>query len=123
MAEVGQSRRPRQAPGLVWWSMVAGPIAWAADLGFSYVLAQHACSTQHRYVLHLISMVCFVIALTGLAAGFAEQRKLPAEVTDKGPRPFDRAYFQVLFGMVFSIAFALIVVAGAIPRWILSPCD
>ena len=103
--------------------MVAGPVAWAFDLGLSYVLAQHACSTGHHYILHLITIVCFLVALTGLAAGYTEYQKLPREVTEQGARPFDRAYFQLLFGMVFSIAFAVVVIAGAVPRWILSPCD
>jgi hypothetical protein len=37
--------------------MWAGPLAWAIDLGFSYVMAQHACSTGHYYVLHVITVV------------------------------------------------------------------
>lgn len=123
MANVEKTVWRGHAPGLLWWCMMAGPVAWAADLGFSYVLAQHACSTGHHYVLHLISFVCFVIALTGAAAGISEHKKLPEEVTEKGPRPFDRAYFQFLFGMVFSFAFAVVIIAGAVPRWILSPCD
>jgi hypothetical protein len=101
----------------------AGPLAWAADLGVSYVLAQHACSTGHHYVPHVITAVCFVIALTGFAAGWTEYKKLPREVDDKGPRPLDRAYFQILFGIVFSLAFSLVIIVGAVPRWILSACD
>ncbi len=123
MAEFEQTVRRGQAPGLMWWCMLAGPFAWACDLGFSYVLAQHACSTGHHYVLHLISVICFFVALTGIAAGYAEYSKLPRELSDKGPRPLDRAYFQLLFGAVFSIAFAVVIIAGAVPRWILSPCD
>jgi uncharacterized membrane protein YidH (DUF202 family) len=87
------------------------------------VLAQHACSTGHHYVLHLITIICFLIALTGAAAGYTAYQQLPREVSDKGRRPFDRAYFQVLFGIVFSFSFAVVVIAGAVPRWILSPCD
>ncbi|HET7209874.1 MAG TPA: hypothetical protein VFI95_25100 [Terriglobales bacterium] len=123
MAELEQTVKRSEAPGWVWWCMCAGPLAWAADLGFSYVLAQHACSTGHHYVLHVITAVCFVIALTGFAAGWTEYKKLPREVEDKGPRPLDRAYFQILFGIVFSLAFSVVIIAGAVPRWILSACD
>lgn len=123
MAELQQTVQRGQAPGTLWWCMVAGPVAWAADLGFSYVLTQHACSPGHHYVLHLITIVCFLLALTGAAAGYTEYNRLPREANDHGPRPLDRAYFQVLFGIVFSVAFAIVVIAGAVPRWILSPCE
>lgn len=123
MAELENTVQRGQAPSLMWWCMVAGPLAWAGDLGFSYVLAQHSCSTGHHYVLHLISVICFIIALTGVAAGYTEYNKLPRDLSDKGRRPLDRAYFQVLFGIVFSFSFAVVIIAGAVPRWILSPCD
>lgn len=112
-----------RTPALVWWCMYAGPLAWVADLGFSYVLTQHTCSTGHRYVLHFISAVCFVIALSGAISGIYESLKTPKDAIEAGRRPVDRAYFQILFGIVFSFAFAIAIVAASVPRWILSPCD
>jgi hypothetical protein len=123
MAEIEKIVRPREAPALVWWTMFAGPFAWVCDLGFSYVLAQHTCSTGHHYVLHVITVICALIALTGFAAGWAAYSTLPKEASDKGARPMDRTHFQVLFGIVFSLAFTLVIVAEAVPRWILNPCQ
>jgi hypothetical protein len=111
-----------KAPGLIWWAMCAGPVAWACDLGFSYVLEQHTCSTGHHYVLHVISIVCVLIALSGFLAALAGLGALPKDASDEGERPRDRTHFQVLFGMVFSLAFTIVVIAGAVPRWILHPC-
>jgi hypothetical protein len=123
MEELEQTVRRGEAPAFIWWAMCAGPLAWGADLGFSYVLAQHACSTGHHYVLHVITIVCGVIALTGVAAAWSAYSAIPREASDKGQRPLDRTYFQILFGIVFSIAFTVVIIAGAVPRWILSPCD
>jgi hypothetical protein len=123
MADAEKTVERGQAPAALWWAMCAGPVAWAADLGFSYVLAQHSCSTGHHYVLHLITVVCFLIALTGAFSAYSQHARLPHEVSEEGPRPLDRAYFQILFGTVFSIAFAVVIIAGAVPRWILNPCD
>ena len=108
---------------MIWWMMFAGPIAWACDLGFSYVLAQHACSTGHHYVLHLITVVCAAIALSGFAAAWSAYDRLPEEAREEGARPMDRAHFQILFGIVVSLAFTVVIVAEAIPRWILNPCQ
>ena len=103
--------------------MSAGPLAWACDLGFSYVLEQHTCSTGHHYVLHVITVVCALIALTGFAAGIAAYKRIPEDASEEGVRPMDRTHFQVLFGMVFSLGFTMAVIAAAVPRWILHPCQ
>jgi uncharacterized membrane protein YidH (DUF202 family) len=123
MAEFEQTVESGHTPAGLWWSLGAGPLAWAIDLGFSYVLTQHSCSTGHHYVLHLITAICFLIAASGAVVGYLQYQRLPREVTEEGPRSWDRAYFQVLFGIVFSVSFAIVVIAGAIPRFILSPCD
>jgi len=123
MAELENRVRPNEAPALIWWTMFAGPFAWACDLGFSYALEQHTCSTGHHYVLHVITVVCGLIALSGLAAGRTAYSVLPEEASDEGVRPIDRTHFQVLFGIVISLAFTVVIVAEAVPRWILSPCQ
>ena len=123
MAVLDKTVRPRESPALVWWTMFAGPSAWACDLGFSYVLAQHACSTGHHYVLHVITFVCAAIALSGFAAGWTVYNVLPEEAREEGVRPIDRAHFQIVFGIVFSLAFTVVIVAEAVPRWILNPCQ
>lgn len=123
MAELEKTARPREAPISIWWTMFAGPFAWATDLGFSYALAQHSCSTGHHYVLHVITVLCALIALSGFATGWAAYKVLPHEASDEGVRPVDRTHFQILFGIIFSLAFTVVILAEAVPRWILSPCQ
>jgi hypothetical protein len=123
MAELENTVRNGQAPALVWWTMFGGPLAWACDLGFSYALEQHTCSTGHHYILHVITVVCALIALSAFAAGWIAYNAIPHEASDEGARPMDRTHFQVLFGMVFGIAFTVVIVAEAVPRWILHPCQ
>ena len=123
MAELEQDIREGATPRLVWWSLVAGFAAWGIDLALSYILEQHTCSTGHHYVLHLISIVCVLIALSGFVLGYQDFKKFPPETNDHGGRRYDRAHFQALLGMAFSLAFTVVIIAGAIPRWILSPCD
>lgn len=123
MPEVREQIEQGKTPWGVWWSLVAGFAAWGFDLGLSYMLEQHSCSTGHHYVLHAISIVCFLAALSGFATGLAEFRTLPSHASDEGGSRFDRAHFQALMGMAFSLSFAMIIIAGAVPRWILSPCE
>jgi hypothetical protein len=107
----------------VWWGVAAGPVAWGCDLGLSYAVAPHACSTGHFYVLHIVSLVFFVVALTGFVLAFGIHRRLPEQADKQGHLPRDRAFFLSLVGIVMSLFFAVIIIAGAVPRWILSPCS
>jgi hypothetical protein len=123
MARVAQTIDAGQTPWSLCWSLVAGFAAWGTDLGLSYVLEQHSCSTGHHYVLHVISLVCIAIALSGFGTGLSEFKQLPQNSTEEGGSRFDRAHFEALLGMAFSLSFAVVIIAGSVPRWILSPCE
>jgi len=116
---------PRESAfgAMLWWGISAGPVAWALDLGLSYALDQHACSTGHHYVLHVITVVCALIALSGLLAAMSGWRKIPEDSDLHHGRRRDRAYFQALLGTILSIAFFVVVIAGAVPKWVLPPCS
>ena len=117
-----QIQAGRTPPGL-WWSLAAGFAAWGLDLGLSYLFQRHSCATGDRFVLHLVSIACFAIALSGFVTGLVEFRRFPGTTSEEGGSHFDRAHFQALLGMAFSLSFALVVIAGSVPRWILGPCE
>ena len=106
----------------LWWGIAAGPIAWGCDLGVSYALAPHVCSTGHFYLLHLITLIALAVALSGFFIAVDNRRRLGGG-DDKGGSTHDRAYFDALVGMGYSSFFSVIIVAGAVPRWILNPCQ
>ena len=99
------------------------PLAWAADLGLSYSLVEHSCSTGHYYVLHVITLVCFCMAMAGFTIAWRQYRWLPHETNDEGGSAYDRSYFLALLGIASSVGFMIAIIATAVPRWILSPCD
>lgn len=111
---------PPAAPQIL--GVVIGPLAWGADLLISYAVVQHSCSTGHYYVLHLISAICFAIAIAGALMSWRYYTGVRA-ANDEGGSPFDRSHFLNLLGVVSSVGFAIVIIAGALPRWILSPCD
>lgn len=123
MANAEQEVRSGETPASLLWSIGAGFIAWGLDLGFSYVLQRHACNVGSSAVLHLVTFLCLAIALSGFGAGLPHYRRLENRAHDLGRRPQDRAYFQALLGMGFSLGFAVVIIAGGVPRWILPPCN
>jgi len=102
--------------------VMIGPLAFGADLLLSYMLVEHSCSTGHFYVLHVISIVCFLIVLGGAWMSW-QQYQNAREGNDEGGSPLDRSHFLGLMGTVSSLFFAVVIIANAVPRFILSPCD
>jgi hypothetical protein len=111
-----------QTPLALSWSLVSGFAAWGADLGASYALQRHACAVDGLFSLHMVTAICLGLALSGLPVGWVFYRSLPADKSEEGGRPYDRAHFQALLGMGFSLAFAVVILAEAVPRWFLQPC-
>jgi hypothetical protein len=123
MARSEQSIQDGRTPRGLWWSLIAGFVAWVVDLGLSYILERNACSTDYRHVLDVIGIICLLTSLSGFATGALEFKRFPGSSSEKGGSPFDRAYFQALLGMAFSLSLAVVIIAGSVPRWILSPCE
>ena len=103
--------------------LLAGPVAWAIDLTSSYAVVQWTCGGGPTAVLHLISLGSLVIIGVGAFASWqALQWAAPYERED-GSHAEDRGRFLAVLGLVMCALFAVLVIAGAIPRWVLDACQ
>ena len=107
----------------LWTGILAGPLAWAFDLGVSYALVKWSCVSQRPAIFHLITAACLlIVAAAAVVSWFALDRTSNAGPTDGGA-PRQRARFMAILGLTSSALFGLTIVAGAIPHWVLSACD
>src|SRR5689334_13442089 len=107
---------------LLYIGLAAGPAAWAINLGVCYSASQHVCSTSHLYVFYLTNVFTFALAIAGFLAARAAWRELPEEPDHESGDPIGRGKFMSLLGQMCSLGFALVVLAGAIPVWMMPPC-
>jgi hypothetical protein len=114
--------RPEANPLLLWTGILLGPIAWALDEGLSYALAQHSCSTGHFYVLYVISGICLTVAVSGALIARSQLARV-GEGSESGGGPHDRSWWMAVLGIAFGIGFSLVIIAIAVPKIMLSPCD
>jgi hypothetical protein len=112
-----------ETPSPLRWSLISGFVAFALDFGVGYVLRLHSCTADRAVWLRLLTIVCLAIALSGFFIGQRFFRRLPHHAKEEGGQPYDRAHFQALLSMAFSIGFAIVILAVSLPRWILRPCD
>jgi hypothetical protein len=107
---------------VLWAGILAGPIAWAADLVVSYSLVQWTCGGGPPVVLHLVTL--FALAMIGGGA-WSAWRSLQAASSSApldGGSPDQRGRFMAVLGLAMCALFATAVVAAAIPRWVLDAC-
>jgi hypothetical protein len=112
----------KRSDAQLWAGVLMGPIGWALDEGLSYALDQHSCSTGHFYVMHVITAFCLVFALTGVVIA-RRQLMLTGQGSEEGGSPRDRSWWMARVGIALGISFSIVIVAMAVPKVILSPCD
>jgi hypothetical protein len=112
---------PRAA--VLWTGLLAGPLAWATDLMVRYALVHWSCGTQQTIVLKLISAVTLIVIIGGGVVAARTYSQIPSGAPTDGGRPIDRSRFMALGGMLTAALFALVVIASAIPPWVLDACD
>ena len=106
----------------LWYGILAAPIAWMADQQLSYSLVAHSCSTGHHYLMLAISTISFLIALSGaLVAASNLGRTRDASID--GGSVADRSRFMSILGIGASLGWAMVIIAMAVPRVMLTPCD
>jgi choline-glycine betaine transporter len=114
--------RPAANPWLLWAGVLLGPTAWVLDEGLSYAFTQHSCSTGHFYVLHVITALCFVLAIAGAVIARVQLAKL-GPGSEKGGGSHDLSWWMAVLGICLGIGFSLVIIALAVPKLLLSPCD
>jgi hypothetical protein len=111
------------SPLPLWTGILAGPAAWACDLGVSYALVKWTCSTQRQLLLLAISPMALGVVTAGAAVSWLALRQTPAQSAPDGGDPRERARFMAILGLASNALFALAILAGAIPRWVLDACQ
>jgi hypothetical protein len=111
------------SPLPLWTGILAGPAAWALDLCVSYALVKWTCSSQRTLLMHLISPGCLALVLGGAAVSWWALGRTSGHTATSGGDPQARARFMAILGLTSSALFALTIVAGAIPRWVLDACQ
>ena len=106
-----------------WAGVLAGPIALAADQLASYALVKWTCGHQHAWVLHLISVGALLVIAAGAFAAWRAVSEAPSDATFDGGRSIDRGRFMGVFGLATCALFAVLVVAMAVPGWMIDACQ
>jgi hypothetical protein len=107
----------------LWTGILAGPIVWAIVLLASYAMVKWVCQTDNHAALNLITIASLAVVLGAAAISYLALTHTRNDVPTDGGRPRQRARFMAILGLVSSALFALQIIAGAIPHWVLDACQ
>ncbi len=107
----------------LWTGILAGPIAWAFDLMASYAVVKWVCHTRTYGVLPLITIASLAVVVAAAAISWIALMRTVNDSPTDGGQPRQRARFMALLGLASCALFALQILAGAIPHWVLDACQ
>lgn len=107
----------------LWVGVLMPPFAWLLALQVTYSLVTADCQRARPALLHGVLVGALVLLGVGALSAWRSWRALrgtPGTLEDAGA---GRARFMAAFGLLSSGMFALLLVATAIPTFLLRPCD
>lgn len=119
--EAGDTRWLTPLP--LWAGIFAGPLAWAFDLVVSYAIVKWVCQTRQYGVFHLVTLVSLAIVAGGAVISWTAFSRTIQDTPTDGGHPRQRARFMAILGLAVSALFALQIIAGALPHWMLDACQ
>jgi hypothetical protein len=101
----------------LWAGILAGPIAWVAQLSLIYPIAQLTChagfAPQHAGTLHAISIAALIATVFGAFASWPFRHEISEQ----------RVRFMAQLGLLTCALFALVVIATWAPAFIMHNCE
>jgi hypothetical protein len=107
----------------LWIGVLGSALIWAIQLQTSYAMVPWACSSGHRWMLPVVSVVFLVAsAAPGLIAFSIWRKTSVAGRTERESRGDGRRRFMAMLGMMDSAIFFLLILAQGVPVFFIHPC-
>lgn len=120
--EAERFREPRGI-ALLWFAVLAGPVAWMLGLNAEYGLVRVACAKDSMLYLHAVSLLTLLLALAGGWVALREWRRAGAEWPEgEEGGSIPRSRFMTTLGLLSSALFALTILCQWIASFFLNPC-
>ena len=113
----------------LWAAVFAGPVAWLTNVSVNSALAPVACAHRSMALLNLVAALAFAATVAGWVISWFALRQSPeaaAKANDEATEDdssHGRRRFMALLGLGVALLFAVQIVAGAFPQWVLDACD
>ena len=106
----------------LWLGVFAGPALWFLNQQINASLTPWACRTQHVAALHVVAATCLAGTLLAGALAWRNWRWAEARLREVRANYLLRGRFMAQLGVFSAALFAIVIVAMALPNFLLDPC-
>lgn len=107
----------------LWTGLLLAPVAFLLNLEVAYALVPTACSSRNPLLIHLVHLVCLLLAGVGALTAWRCWRGAGEIWPGGAGGPISRTRFMAGLGLLTSGLFALVILAQWIPSFVLNPCQ
>jgi hypothetical protein len=105
------------------FAFLGGPIAWMAQLFFTYAAVPYLCgSPAAPFLFAGASLAAFAVTCAALAVAWRCLREAGGGLQTEGPAELGRSRLLAWAGVAGSGYFLIVVAAQAVPFFFLDPC-
>jgi hypothetical protein len=108
---------------LLWISVLGGPIVWLLSFEARFALVPWACTFQSKMALFGVLIAALVLCGSCAMIGWQQWKALGENPPTSEGGAFWRSNFMAVGGMVLSAGCSMILIAQAIPEFMLGPCQ
>lgn len=107
----------------LWTGLLGGPVVWLASFEARFALAPWACTFQNKWALHAVAIAALMLCAGCALLSFQRWRALGEQQPSPDAGPLPRSTFLAILGIAISCGCGLIVIAQAIPEFVLGACE
>jgi hypothetical protein len=106
----------------LWAGFLGGPIFWLLNFQTTYSLVPWTCKHGKFFLVHLSSLLFLGCTIVVGWIGKSSARKDRIVRSERNQGMDEVARFMGQVGLWMTVLFAILIVAQAIPTFVLSPC-
>jgi len=107
----------------LWAGLLLAPAAFLLNLEVAYALVSTACSTGTRLLVHVVHLVCLLLAVAGALIAWRSWRSTGETWPGGAGGKLSRSRFMAGVGLLLSLFIVMVIVAQWIPSFVLNPCQ
>ena len=108
---------------LLWIIVLGGPLVWLCSFEARFALVPWACTFQSKMALFGVFLVALALCAGCGWIGWSQWKALGAQGPTGDGGAVWRSNFMAISGVVLSAGCAMILIAQAIPEFVLGACQ
>jgi hypothetical protein len=107
----------------LWIGVLGGPLIWLCSFEARFALAPWACTFQNKWGLYGVAITALILCTCCAALSWREWKALGEHGPNSAAGASPRSNFMAIAGIVTSSGCGMIVIAQAIPEFVLGACQ